>query len=288
MTANTSSPRPFVLPGEALPPAQIPTHPKRALRLGPGLRHIPPSSIVPTVAGQVVADGKKTAVWVEYNGGRYVPAAGDLVVGQVHHSSADYHFVSLAPHAPNALLPMLAFEGATRKTRPVLGPGSLVYARVAMASRHMDPELECVSQATGKADGLGPLPSPSAAAAGAPQPQPQQQQQQASGNNGASAPAGAAAVSATTGTVFNVSLGFARRLLMPRAERDAGLVVLDALADEGLAFETAVGRNGRVWVASDSLPTLVLVGRTLAEVDEGGLDVAAQRKLVKRLIKEMS
>ncbi|KAL8413299.1 hypothetical protein RB594_004785 [Gaeumannomyces avenae] len=286
MTADTSSPRPFVLPGEALAPAQIPTHPKRALRLGPGLRHIPPSSIVPTVAGQVVADGKKTAVWVEYNGGRYVPAAGDLVVGQVHHSSADYHFVSLAPHAPNALLPVLAFEGATRKTRPVLGPGSLVYARVAMASRHMDPELECVSQATGKADGLGPLPSPPTAA-GAPQPQ----QQQASGNNGASAPAGAAAsttATTTTGTVFSVSLGFARRLLMPRAERDAGPVVLDALADEGLAFETAVGRNGRVWVASDSLPTLVLVGRALAEVDEGGLDVAAQRKLVRRLIKEMS
>ncbi|KAL8386945.1 hypothetical protein RB595_010279 [Gaeumannomyces hyphopodioides] len=283
MAADTSS-RPFVLPGEALAPSQIPTHPKRALRLGPGLRHIPPSSIVPTVAGQVVADAKKTAVWVEYNGGRYAPAAGDLVVGQVHHSSADYHFVSLAPHTPNALLPVLAFEGATRKTRPVLAPGSLVYARVAMASRHMDPELECVSQATGKADGLGPLPSPSATA-------PQGQQAASGSGNSASASAGAGVTTTTTtttGTVFGVSLGFARRLLMPRAERDAGLVVLDALADEGLAFETAVGRNGRVWVASDSLPTLVLVGRALAEVDEGGLDVVAQRRLVKRLIKEMS
>ena len=184
--AETTTSRPFVLPGEALAPSQIPTHPKRALRLGPGLRHIPPSSIVPTVAGQVVADNKKTAVWVEYNGGRYVPAAGDLVVGQVHHSSADYHFVSLAPHTPNALLPLLAFEGATRKTRPVLAPGSLVYARVAMASRHMDTELECVSPATGKADGLGPLPGPAA-------PQPQQA-------NSSSSDSAAAATTTTTTT----------------------------------------------------------------------------------------
>ncbi|KAI6357102.1 hypothetical protein MCOR25_007745 [Pyricularia grisea] len=264
MAAATEGP--FVLPGEAIDPSLIPTHPKRPLRLGPGLRHIPPAEIVPTVAGKLVINPAKPSLSLDYNGGRYVPEPNDLVIGQVHHSSADFHFVTLAPHTTNALLPVLAFEGATRKTRPVLPAGSLVYARVASASRHMDAELECVSQTTGKADGLGPLNPPAAAAPGA----------------------GAAAAASSTGTVFNVSLGMARRLLMPQAERDAGLVVLDALAAEGLAFETAVGRNGKVWVASESVPTLVLVGRALAEVDEKGLSMDAQRKLVKKLVREMS
>lgn len=61
---------PLVLPGDSISPSDIPSHPKKALQLGPGLRHIPPSTILPTVAGQLVADRKKNSLWVEYNGGR--------------------------------------------------------------------------------------------------------------------------------------------------------------------------------------------------------------------------
>ena len=63
--ATTDTLSSFVLPGEALDPSQIPTHKKKALQIGPGLRHIPPSTIVPTVAGQLVADPKKNSLWVE-------------------------------------------------------------------------------------------------------------------------------------------------------------------------------------------------------------------------------
>jgi len=60
----------FVLPGEELDPDSLPSHPKLPLKLGPGLRHIPPNTITPTVAGQLCIDTRKNAVWVEFNGGR--------------------------------------------------------------------------------------------------------------------------------------------------------------------------------------------------------------------------
>ena len=178
---------------------------------------------------------------------QYIPATGDLVIGQVHHGAADFYYVSLSPHTPNALLPTLAFEGATKKTRPLLNAGALVYARVALANKHMDPELECVHPATGKADGLGPLAG---------------------------------------GMAYTVSLGFARRLLMAGA--GGAVVVLEELGGLGLSFETAVGRNGRVWVGSESVRTVMAVGRALRETDEGNLDEERQRKLARKLAREMS
>ncbi len=62
--------RPLVLPGEAIDPSLIPSHPKHPLRLGPGLRHIPPSDIVPTVAGQLTTNPLKNSMWIEYNSNR--------------------------------------------------------------------------------------------------------------------------------------------------------------------------------------------------------------------------
>ncbi|ROV88902.1 hypothetical protein VSDG_08951 [Cytospora chrysosperma] len=240
---------PLLLPGDDIDPSNIPTHPKKPLQLGPGLRHIPPSTILPSVAGQLVTDRKKNSIWVEYNGGRYVPSQGDLVIGQVHHGAADFYYVQLTPHTSNALLPVLAFEMATKKTRPQLANGQLVYARVSLANKHMDAELECVNPATGKADGLGPLKD---------------------------------------GMLFTVSLGFARRLLMPKSTTEGGVVVLEELGNMGLGFEIAVGRNGKAWVSSEAVRAIIIVGRALRETDEGHLDVEAQRKLVKKLVRESS
>ncbi|KAI0602781.1 hypothetical protein F4775DRAFT_588351 [Biscogniauxia sp. FL1348] len=239
----------IVLPGDHIDPSLIPSHPKRALKLGPGLRHIPPNELVPTVAGQLTTDYKKNSIWVEYNGGRYIPAVGDLVIGTVQRSAAEYFYVTLSDYTSNALLPQLAFEMATKKTRPNLNPGALVYARVCLANRHMDPELECVSPTTGKADGLGPL-------------------------NG--------------GMLYDVSLGLARRLLMRKSLEDGKVAVLEELGAAGLAFETAVGRNGKVWVNSDKIKTVLIVGRAIQETDEKNLSVEQQKKLVRKLIKEMS
>lgn len=55
-----------------------------------------------------------------------------------------------------ALLPMLSFEGATRRNRPNLKAGDLVYCRVTSAYRDAEPQLSCVD-AMGKAAGFGGL-----------------------------------------------------------------------------------------------------------------------------------
>ncbi|KAI1810710.1 hypothetical protein GGS20DRAFT_589277 [Poronia punctata] len=245
----TQTERVYVLPGDEIPTSLIPSHPKRPLRLGPGVRHVPPSELVPTVAGELVTDQKKNSIWVEYNGGRYVPAVGDLVICTIQRSGPEYYHASITDYSSNAILPQLAFEMATKKTRPQLHHGDLVYARVCLANRHMDPELECVSPTTGKADGLGPL---------------------------------------VGGMLYDISLAMARRLLMKKSVEEGKVAVLEELGSAGLAFETAVGRNGKLWVNSESVKTVLLVGRAVKETDENKLGVEQQKKLVRKLIKEMS
>lgn len=148
----------IVLPGQELSPDQLPSqNTTRTLTLGPGLRHIPPVTIVATQAGELCTDSKKNAVWIENLGGRYLPHTSDLVVAMVQRSSTDTYHCTLTPHTTSVLLGQLAFEGATKKTRPQLNSGALVYARVSKADKWSDVEIECVNPATGKSDGLGPL-----------------------------------------------------------------------------------------------------------------------------------
>jgi len=65
-----------------------------------------------------------------------------------------------------------------------------------------------------------------------------------------------------------------------------GVVVLEELS-ERCAFEVAVGRNGRVWVAAGDgdVKVPVIVGRALQECDENNLDEKGQRECVRRLLK---
>jgi exosome complex component RRP40 len=178
-----------------------------------------------------------------------MPAVGDLVIAKVDRSATDIFYVTLSDYTSNATLPQLAFEMATKKTRPNLASGALVYARVSLANRHMDPELQCVNPATGKADGLGPL---------------------------------------VGGMLYDISLGMARRLLMRKSVEEGKVVVLEELGAAGLAFETAVGRNGRMWVNSENVKTVLVVGRAVKETDKKQLTVDQQKKLVQKLVKEMA
>lgn len=59
--------------------------------------------------------------------------------------------------AHQAQLDGLAFESATKRNRPILKVGSLVYARVSLAHKDMEPELECFDAQTRKAEGFGEL-----------------------------------------------------------------------------------------------------------------------------------
>jgi exosome complex component RRP40 len=157
LTTTNMSQTTILLPGEPVPTDALPTSKKGTLTLGPGLRHIPPTSITATTLGSVSVDNKKSAVWLEGTNGRYQPSTGDLVIAQVHHSSTDVFHCALTPQTPHALLGQLAFEGASKKTRPQLVSGDLVYARVSRAVKGEDVELEGFNSATGKSEGMGQL-----------------------------------------------------------------------------------------------------------------------------------
>jgi exosome complex component RRP40 len=173
----------------------------------------------------------------------------------------------VTPHTAHALLGQLSFEGASKKTRPMLKQGELVYARVLSigVGAGAEVELTCVNPATGKSDpgGLGPL---------------------------------------VGGMVFDVSTGMAARLLRASSSSSEqsdtidGLAVLFELGKklESLGgFELAVGRNGKVWVdcsnAGDSaIKATIAIGRCLQTTDEKSLNPADQKKLVTRLLREMN
>ncbi|KAG8534325.1 uncharacterized protein KY384_001169 [Bacidia gigantensis] len=238
-----------VFPGEDIPRdiLPIPSKKKHALKIGAGLQHIPPDRVTSTVAGNLGIDTRKNAVWVNNDGGRYIPQSGDLIIATVHSSAAEIYQCAITPHTTFAQLPQLAFEGATKKTRPHLVHGSLIYARVNSASKFIDPDLVCYNPATGKSEGLGELKD---------------------------------------GMVFSVSLGLAKRLLVAKQEQQGGIVLLDELA-ERVAFEVAIGRNGKVWIKSSTVKETLIVGNALRQMDEKGLGIDDQRKLVKKLLKSV-
>lgn len=62
----------LIMPGETVPSdlLPIPSNPSLPLKLGPGLRHIPPSTISAVLAGAFWIDLKKNAMWVDNSSGR--------------------------------------------------------------------------------------------------------------------------------------------------------------------------------------------------------------------------
>uniref|UniRef100_A0A2N9J101 Ribosomal RNA-processing protein 40 n=1 Tax=Fagus sylvatica TaxID=28930 RepID=A0A2N9J101_FAGSY len=98
---------------------------------------------------------KPNKYWVESSTKRYVAQAGDSVLGIVVDSKADNFLVDIKGPAL-AFLPVLAFEGGTRRNIPKFEAGTLIYVRVVKANPGMNPELSC-TDASGKAAEFGQL-----------------------------------------------------------------------------------------------------------------------------------
>ena len=111
----------------------------------------------------------------------------------------------------------------------------------------MDPEILCYNPSTGKKEGMGELKG---------------------------------------GMLFDVSLGMARRLLLAKQRDEGGIAILEEVA-ERVAFEVAVGRNGKVWVKSGGIRETLLVGRALQETDRQVLTVDEQVKLAKKMLQQL-
>ncbi|XP_063770322.1 exosome complex component RRP40-like isoform X1 [Pseudophryne corroboree] len=116
--------------------------------------------------------------WVDSQQKRYVPVKGDHVIGIVTTKSGDIFKLDVGG-SDQASLSFLAFEGATKKNRPNVKVGDLVYGQFIVANKDMEPELACIDS-SGKANGKG--------------------------------------VIGQDGLMFKVSLGLVRKLLTPQSE----------------------------------------------------------------------
>lgn len=144
----------FVLPGDVVKDLVAM---KNVVLQGPGLHtHDEPNSLLVTRAG-VLRFKAPNIYWIDGLQKRYYPKKGDLVVGVVTKKSGDVFKVDIGS-SELASLPLLAFEGATKKQKPDLQVGDAVYARLLSAHREMEPELVCVDSYF-KAGKLGPLSS---------------------------------------------------------------------------------------------------------------------------------
>ena len=184
-------------------------------------------------------EASASKIWVESDVRRYVPAVGEHVIGIVESRHADEYRLHIGG-AASAALPVLAFDGATKRNRPHLEVGALVYCRITVAHRDMEPEVTCASPpGVGAKDWVtresifGELQG---------------------------------------GQVFDCPPLLCRRLM----GLDETAPVLDALG--GLAsFELAVGANGRVWLSSSSAAMVVLAqaailrSQGVADEDHGRL-----------------
>ncbi|CAK5284147.1 unnamed protein product [Mycena citricolor] len=150
----------LVLPGQAVPAQHV------NLKLGPGLLQTTSaspgsstqlsSSVIATRAGTLHHSANRSRWWVESNARRYVPAAQESVIGVIVQKAGEGFRVDIGG-AHSASLDGLAFEGATKRSRPNLRIGNLVYARVSLAHKDMEPELECFDAQTRKSAGFGEL-----------------------------------------------------------------------------------------------------------------------------------
>ncbi|PSR70521.1 hypothetical protein PHLCEN_2v13560 [Hermanssonia centrifuga] len=143
-----------VLPGEVVPAQHV------NLKLGPGLLQASTSDekdiVISTRAGEVQHTANNRQWWIESNSRRYVPAPQESVVGVIIARSGEGWRVDIGS-AHMASLDGLAFEGATKRNKPNLKVGSLLFARVSLAHKDMEPELECYDAQTRKSEGFGEL-----------------------------------------------------------------------------------------------------------------------------------
>eukprot|EP00750_Incisomonas_marina_P006121 INCI14330.1.p2 GENE.INCI14330.1~~INCI14330.1.p2 ORF type:complete len:248 (-),score=47.56 INCI14330.1:2405-3061(-) len=114
-------------------------------------------SITATKAG-VFRFRPKNRFWVENNQKRYVPVTDDVVIGVVASRHAENYKVDVGTSSL-VQLDALAFDGASKRNKPNLQVGDVVYARVILANCDVEPEISCaVSERSGKKNGLGHWP----------------------------------------------------------------------------------------------------------------------------------
>ncbi|XP_062404805.1 exosome complex component RRP40 [Sardina pilchardus] len=176
-----------LLPGDVFtvePPAPETNLKSEKVVCGPGLRR--DGDDVRVCKCGVLRHKTPNVFWIDSQQKRYVPVKGETVIGVVTAKSGDIFKVDVGG-SELASLSYLAFEGATKRNRPNVQVGDLVFGQFIIANKDMEPELVCIDSC-GRANGMG--------------------------------------VFGDGGFLFRVSLGLVRRLLAPQSEIVADLSAL--------------------------------------------------------------
>ena len=238
-----------VLPGDDVTKFVLSGDERRVPKLGTGLRQ-QNDRVLATCAGRLLKRSNNS-FFVQQNIQRYRPQVEDRVLGIVEDRVAsddgggDVYRINIGGSHP-ALLSNLSFEGATKRNKPNLQTGMLVYARVKSVPDAMDPSLSCQ---------LGPHDG------GIPR-------KDWMTNEGAYG-------ELKGGTATKISLGLARELLNPRN------VVLCELG-KSLAFEVCIGVNGWIWINSTRPEHTILIQNAIKNSQI--MTEAQVRGMVKTLI----
>jgi len=190
------------------------------------------------------------------------PSVRDPVIGCIVKTGAEYFEVDVGATTP-ALLPVLGFDNATKRNRPMLKVGDVVYGKItevdgigggAYAVERM--MMDCCNGSQG--DGFGPLyVSPVSTSIGS-------TSWTGSTNN--------------SGMLFKVTPAYAQFLLSHGGKPESTLAVLGSR----IPFEIVIGVNGLFWLSSQSsssahLETSIL--GTVIQCMERDNDVSPQRVL---------
>jgi len=238
-----------VLPGDDVTNHVTGNDQRISPKLGLGLR-LKNNRVLATCAGRLLQRSNNT-YYVQQNIRRYRPQVEDRVLGIVEDRVAsddgggDVYRVNIGASHP-ALLSNLSFEGATKRNKPNLQTGMLLYARVQSAPDAMDPTLSCQ---------LGPHDGGIS-------------RKDWMTNEGAYG-------EMKGGTATKISLGLARELLDPKN------VVLYELG-KSLAFEVCIGVNGFIWIHSTRPEYTILIQNAIKNSQI--MEEAQVRGMVKALI----
>ena len=186
----------------------------------------------------------------------YMPSTEDVVIGIIVDKGGENYRLDLGS-GRSGVLSVLAFDGATKRNRPRLEVGGLVYCRVLSASKDLEPDLTCESPASRKSWVTGE----------------------------------SVFNELKGGMLVECSLSLCEQLLQPDSNEGAapcssggGATVLQLLGKR-IPFELAVGVNGRVWVNAAKKAHMVLVANALKNAEH--LTEQQARVMVHRLMDVM-
>ncbi|TNV72809.1 hypothetical protein FGO68_gene2348 [Halteria grandinella] len=169
---------------------------------------------------------------VPFASNRYLPQENDMVIGTVLQKNFEFYLVDINSSLGPAMLPALAFQGATKTNKPQYPEGTLLFCRVTKADPNAGRvELSCIDLLDNKK----------------------------SWNTGE-----ATFKELKGGLVKDFPIAVGRQMLVESSPLGTLLERLGATVQ----YELVVGYNGRVWVRAESASQVVLVFQAVERLVE--------------------